>query len=48
VIYVKKEVCFLGRKVTRNGMAKDDEYVEQSKNGIGQKIQSRWNNFQVL
>ena len=31
----KKEVCFLGRKVTKNGMAICDEYVEQSKNGTG-------------
>jgi hypothetical protein len=31
VIYVKKEVCFFRRKITRNGMEIGDEYVEAVK-----------------
>ena len=30
----KKEVCFLGRKVTRNGLAIGDEYVEAVKEWV--------------
>ena len=31
MIYVKKEVCFFRRKITRNGMEIGDEYVEAVK-----------------